>query len=166
MQGRECLFGEIVNGEMKLNDAGMMIVKWWRELPNKFPSVKLGAFTAMPNHFHGIIQVVEIVGADLRVCPDDESEKGGHIGPPQQVSPLQRPDAPLSQMIQWFKTMTTNEYVRGVKELDWKSFVGKLWQRNYYERVIRNEKKWDRIHRYIESNPSHWAEDDENLLNT
>lgn len=54
-QGRACLFGEIVDGEMILNEAGQMVLKWWHELPNKFPNVILGAFVIMPNHFHGII---------------------------------------------------------------------------------------------------------------
>lgn len=160
-QGRECLFGEIVDGEMILNDAGQMIVKWWNELPNKFPNIVLGEFVVMPNHFHGIIFIMETVGADLRVCPDDErvcpddEEKGEHVGSPQQI--------PLSRIIQWFKTMTTNEYIRGVNQLNWKPFVGKLWQRNYYEHIVRNEKDLQRIADYIVANPSRWDEDDNNL---
>lgn len=106
-QGREMMFGEVVNGEMTLNPAGEMAVRWWLELSNKFPN------------------------------------------------------APLSQMIQWYKTMTTNEYIRGVKQLGWKPFNGKLWQRNYYEHVIRNETDFNRITRYIESNPARWADDNE-----
>ncbi len=73
------------------------------------------------------------------------------------------PGALSSQTIQWFKTMTANEYIRGVKELNWRPFTGELRRRNCYERVIRNEKEWDRIQRHIESNPSRWAEDKENL---
>lgn len=65
-QNKACLFGEIVNGEVRLNDAGKMVEKWWRELANKFPAIELDEFIIMPNHFHGI---VVIVGADLRVCP-------------------------------------------------------------------------------------------------
>ena len=64
-------------------------------------------------------------------------------------------------MIQWFKTMTTNEYIRGVKSLGWRPFAGKLWQRDYYEHIIRNESEWDRIHRYIEANPVRWKADKE-----
>ncbi len=65
-------------------------------------------------------------------------------------------------MIQWFKTMTTNEYIRGVKQLGWKPFNGKLWQRDFYERILRNETELERITRYIESNPARWADDGEN----
>ena len=183
-QGRDALFGEVVNGEMILNDAGEMIVRWWLELPNKFPNVNVDIFVVMPNHFHGIIFIAdsvgdEIVGDDLRVVPglggDDNGggEKGEHGGSPQPIgsprrtdSPQQRPNAPLSQMIQWFKTMTTNEYIRGVKNLGWKPFNGKVWQRDYYEHIIRNSSAADRIARYIEFNPARWNEDKENSAQT
>jgi REP element-mobilizing transposase RayT len=153
----------VVNGEMILNDAGEMVVRWWLELPNKFPNVNVDIFVVMPNHFHGIIFITDAtnVGDDLRVVP-----KGEHAGSPRQIdSPQQnqqRPNAPLSQMIQWFKTMTTNEYIRGVKQLGWKPFNGKIWQRDYYEHIIRNQSAADRIARYIESNPARWNEDKEN----
>ncbi len=157
-QGRECLFGEIVDGKMKLNEAGEMVVKWWNELTNKFPNIELGEFIVMPNHFHGIIFIMANVGADLRVCPDGEEntsiQKGEHTGSPLRI--------PLSQMIQWFKTMTTNEYIRGVKQSNWKPFIGKVWQRNYYEHIIRNEKELQQKTDYILDNPSRWDEDDEN----
>jgi len=165
-QGRDALFGEVVNGEMILNDAGEMIVRWWLELPNKFPNVNVDIFVVMPNHFHGIIFIIDdadnsanaepisVVGDDLRVVP-----QGEHAGSPRQ-------NAPLSQMIQWFKTMTTNEYIRGVKNLGWKPFNGKVWQRDYYEHIIRNQSAADRIARYIESNPARWNEDKENSART
>jgi REP element-mobilizing transposase RayT len=186
-QGRDMLFGEVVNGEMILNDAGEMIVRWWLELPNKFPNVNVDIFVVMPNHFHGIIFITDatdLVGDDLRVVPGlggdddggDNGEYGGeHGGSPQPIgsfqptdpsrrtdSPQQRQNAPLSQMIQWFKTMTTNEYIRGVKQLGWKPFNGKVWQRDYYEHIIRNPSAADRIARYIESNPARWNKDKEN----
>jgi len=167
-QGRDALFGEVVNGEMILNDAGEMIVRWWLELPNKFPNVNVDIFVVMPNHFHGIIFITDAtdVGDDLRVVPDLRDDDGGeHAGSPQRAgSPRQ--NAPLSQMIQWFKTMTTNEYIRGVKQLGWKPFNGKVWQRDYYEHIIRNPSAADRIARYIESNPARWNEDKENSART
>jgi REP element-mobilizing transposase RayT len=58
--------------------------------------------------------------------------------------------------------MTTNEYIRGVKQLGWEPFAGKLWQRNYYEHIIRNPAEHERIDRYIANNPANWLEDDEN----
>lgn len=151
-QSRKCLFGKIVDGEMILNEAGKMILEWWHELPNKFPNVILGAFIVMPNHFHGIISIQKNGGADLCVCPE---QTGEHTGSP-------RPDASLPQIVQWFKTMTTNEYIRGVKQLDWTPFIGKLWQRNYYEHIVRNEKELQRITDYILANLSRWNNDREN----
>lgn len=145
-QNRKCLFGEIVNAEMLLNDAGKMVEKWWYELKNKFPNMELDQYVVMPNHFHGIIQI--IVGADLRVCPDNSGE---HTG------------SPLHRMVQWFKTITTNEYIHNVKINNWQPFEGKLWQRNYYEHIIRNENELNHIREYIINNPLQWQFDRENL---
>ena len=127
-QEREPFFGIIRNDEMVLNTAGEMVRRWWQGIPNKYPSVDLGSSVVMPNHIHGILLIRDTdtvsVGADLRVCPDE----GEHAG-----SPLPNKQNPsLSQIVQWFKTMTTNEYIRGVKGLEWEPFQGKLWQRNYY----------------------------------
>ena len=67
--------------------------------------------------------------------------------------------SPLHRVVGWFKTMTTNEYIRGVKTLGWKRFDGKLWQRNYYEHIIRNEKSFETISDYIIDNPAKWNQD-------
>jgi REP element-mobilizing transposase RayT len=64
--------------------------------------------------------------------------------------------------VQWFKTMTTNEYIRDVKQKDWPPFHRRLWQRNYYEHIIRDEGSLDRIREYIVSNPARWDLDREN----
>jgi putative transposase len=170
-QDRQCLFGPIQNGQMRLNDAGQMVHRWWAELRNKFPHVIPDTRIVMPNHFHGIIVITdEPVGADLRVCPDD-LRVCPDDGPDEPVRADLRvcPDdqgahtgAPLPEIVQWFKTMTTNEYIRGVKTLGWIPFRGRLWQRNYYEHIIRNETSLQRIARYILDNPGQWATDAEN----
>lgn len=149
-QNRVCMFGEIVDGKMRLNNAGRMVEKWYQELVNKFLDIRCDEYIVMPNHFHGVIVNV---GADLRVCPGNKPgahEPGAHIG------------APLQVVVQWFKTMTTNEYIRGVKQHDWPRFDGKLWQRNYYEHIIRNENELNRIRQYIIDNPTKWDHDHEN----
>jgi hypothetical protein len=107
----------------------------------------------MPNHFHGIVVTAgPTVGADLRVGPfgKDAIQRGAHTG------------APLRTVVQWFKTMTTNQYMRGVKTLGWTTFQGRLWQRNYYEHVVRNEESLNRIRQYIVDNPTRWTIDPEN----
>ena len=67
----------------------------------------------------------------------------------------------LGEIVYWFKTMTTNDYLRGIKQYKWPPFPGKLWQRNYYEHVIRNEDELIRTSEYILTNPAHWAEDED-----
>ncbi len=113
-----------------------MITRWWNRLPNKFPNIEIDEFIVMSDHIHGI---VVIVGANQCVCPN--TKRGRPVCLPLQI------------IVQWFKTMTTNEYIRNVKNLKWKSFDGKLWQRNYYERIIRDEKELYRVRKYIKNNP-------------
>lgn len=139
-QNRTCLFGDIRNGELELNCAGKMVMKWYHELENKFPDIKRDGFICMPNHVHFIV-ITDPVGADLCVCPCKNDKTGEHIG------------SPLHCVVQWFKTMTTNEYIRSVKQNGWPPFPGKLWQRNYYERIIRNETELNKIRKYIINNP-------------
>jgi len=134
---------------MVLSEAGKMIEKWWAKIGKKFPSVETDEYVVMPNHFHGI---VVIVGVDPRVRPvaDVNTDEGAHMG------------APLQRIIQWFKTMSTNEYIQRIKQNGWQTFPGKLLQRNYYEHIIRNEKELDEIRQYIVNNPLQWVLDNEN----
>ncbi|GMT42692.1 MAG: hypothetical protein IEMM0002_1103 [bacterium] len=152
-RGRECLFGEMVNEDVVLNGMGRMVKTWYLKLPNKFPDIKCDEHVVMPNHIHAIIQNVgtdqgELVGADPRVCPDNEQGE--------------RTGSPLPRVIQWFKTMTTNAYIRGVRQNQHLSFPIKLWQRDYYEHIVRNENALNRIRGYIRNNPLQWELDREN----
>ena len=156
-QNKVHLFGNVINKQMILNDAGKMIEKWFNELQNKFPDIKCHEMVVMPNHIHFIIENIGSVGADLCVCPNDsnfpKTEKrvseilGEHAG------------SPLHRVLQWFKTMSTNEYIRGVKNNNWIPFDGKLWQRNYWEHIIRNDQSYQKISDYIINNPSKWNDD-------
>jgi REP element-mobilizing transposase RayT len=101
VQHRASCFGEIVNGQMRLNPAGAMIEWYWSRVPQQFPCIEIDLFVVMPNHFHGIVL---LDGA---------------------------PTVSLSTVIQWFKTMTTSTYIRGVDKQGWEPFAGKLWQRSY-----------------------------------
>jgi putative transposase len=166
VQGRECLFGGIKNNHMFLNNAGKMINKWWLKLMDKYTTIDLDVYTIMPNHIHGIIC---IVGADPRVCPERQEHKVCHISTEKikncskkvilgahMGAPIHGSNVSLSKMIQWFKTMTTNEYIQNVKCSNWKPFYNKLWQRSYYDRIIRNEQEYYAIRKYIINNPSNW----------
>ena len=160
-QNRECLFGDIVAGEMVLNDAGRMAEKWYLELANKFFDIKYDEYVIMPNHIHGVIQNV---GADLRVCPDPDLRVCPDDDPDEYAehAPGEHTGSPLPRVVQWFKTMTTNAYIHGVKQHDWPPFPGRLWQRNYYERIIRNDGELNDIREYIVNNPLKWEMDREN----
>jgi putative transposase len=149
------------------DDVVDMIQRWWDKLPEKFPGVETDAFVIMPNHMHGII----VVG----VVPRDDPSSGqtrapcgpplrghGRSAPTTGIAPTVAPT--LGEMIQWFKTMTTNEYIRGVKELNWTPFPGKLWQRNYYEHIIRSEIELNAIRQYIVNNPLKWEQDRDNPI--
>ena len=160
-QQREPLFGAIANDEVQLNAAGQMIEQWWQELLHKFPQIELDASIIMPNHLHGII-VIPSVGADLRVGPQTQVDPQTPIG--SQTG--EHTGSPLPTIMQWFKTMTTNAYIRGVKEFGWPAFPGKLWQRSFYEHVVRDEVDLNRIREYIANNPLKWLDDTENPVRT
>lgn len=152
VQDQTCLFGRVVQDEMVWNDAGRMIEKWYAEIENKFPDIQCNEHIVMPNHFHCI---VHNVGADLRVRPDNQNTGGEQ---PENIWG-EHVGSPLHRVVQWFKTMTTNEYIRNVKAQDWPRFNGKLWQRNYHEHIIRNEQSLQRIRHYILNNPAQWGQD-------
>lgn len=164
IQNRECLFGEIVDGDVGINDAGRMVAEWWAKLPDKFTDVTLGEFVIMPNHFHGIIDL-GAVGADPCVCPPFPDPCGRSASSDRITSEGAHAGAPLQRIVQWFKTMTTNEYIQRVKLSGWPCFQGRLWQRNYYERIIRNDKELAAIREYIRCNPMQWEQDEENPVN-
>jgi len=139
---REMLFGEIVGEEMIFNEIGQIVSEQWRWLETQYPYIELGTWVVMPNHFHGILVIHDIGRGGSRSAP----------------TPIKR--KPLGGLIGAFKTVSTKQ----INLL--RSTEGQMvWQRNYYEHIIRNEKDHERIHRYIESNPSLWAEDDENPNN-
>ena len=146
---RECLFGEIVNGKMQLNEIGKIVEHAWNDLPNHYPNIELGTFCIMPNHVHGIIVIKEndiyIVGAGLRPAP---------TGPAPTRSQKRHGLPEIVRALKSFSSRRVNEYL--------KSPGVPLWQRNYYEHIIRNDDEWNNIHLYIEANPLNWASDNEN----
>jgi len=168
-----CLFGNIVDEAMVLNDAGKMITSIWDVIPEQYPGIETDEFVVMPNHVHGIIVIADSsVGATPRGCPNvgearhdvQNSEPVREEGQAQGPAPTRNHDHGLSlpDVVHRFKTMTTNKYIHGVKQHGWRPFNGKLWHRNYFERVIRNERELQEIREYITNNPMKWALDREN----
>lgn len=177
-QDRACLFGDIADGAMRLNDAGRMVQTIWDDIPMFYPGVDTGAFVVMPNHVHAVIV---LVGAPRRgqpqgIAPTDNTNAGpvatarpvpadagrGGVadgsGQPQGVAPT----LSLADVVHRFKSLTTSRYADGVERSRWPPFRGRLWQRNYYEHVVRDEASLGRIRRYILDNPANWATDLEN----
>jgi len=162
-QNRECAFGEVVDGEIVLNEPGRMVETVWRELSQHYPGVEVDALAVMPNHVHGIIM---LVGAGPCACPDNPGRSRRVAGQPQGVAPTGATGAmSLPDVVHRFKSLTTARYRRGVLQDRWLPFPGRLWQRNYYEHVIRNEEELDRVRQYIVDNPERWEEDRENPNN-
>jgi REP element-mobilizing transposase RayT len=127
-QGRERRFAAITRAGLHMCAAGRMLDMWWRKLPDKFPAVVLDSYVIMPDHMHGIIW--------LQPSGDDAPA--------------------LGMVMQWFKTMTTNAYIRGVRDHGWPAFDRRVWQRDYYERIVRDEAALERVRAYIAANPARW----------
>ena len=155
-QGRECLFGTGTDGAMCRNAAGDMVRTVWDELPTRFPHVVMDVFVVMPNHVHGIVIIDDAgVGAPLvgarfeRVCPEHpEARRAGT-----------RPAPTLGDIVGAFKSLTTTAYVHGVEQHGWPPFPGRLWQRNYHERIIRHDGELAAVRDYIAANPLNWLLD-------
>lgn len=80
-------------------------------------------------------------------------------GQPQGFAPTEKKSKTLGDILGAFQSITTVKYIRGVNDFGWKRFKGKLWQRNYFERIIRNQRQYDNIKNYTRNNPAKWEED-------
>jgi len=146
---RKNIFGEIIDGEMNLNQAGKIVEQTWRDIPKHFPNTSCEIFVVMPNHIHGIINIIddEIVGARHKVSRNEDS-----------AEPLQMETQPMGVIVRSFKSAVTKS------AHDLELFDGvKIWQRNYYEHIIRDEDDYQQIADYIAANPINWEFDLENL---
>jgi len=108
VQNRDCLFGEIVNHEMILNEAGKMVDEQWNGLTERFPNIESDVYQVMPNHFHGIIVILESVGATLVVARDKDTKNIHEDGAGIKPAPT------LGDIVGAFKSITTHEYILGV----------------------------------------------------
>ncbi len=137
---RQCAFVDIVDGNMAVNRYGQVVSDGWDDLVNHYPHVALDSFVAMPNHIHGIIVLNDEVWAGLK--------------------PAHTKRHPLSEIVRGFKTFSSRRInqIRNTPGLP-------VWQRNYYEHVIRSEDEMDGIRQYILDNPLKWPKDEENPQN-
>jgi len=163
-QKQKCLFGKIIDGKIVLDDIGEMIQKWLMKIPERFKNTTLNEYQIMPNHLH-IIIVINENGRTHGSAPTGENNNhiNNSVGVDPCVDPKQyRQQQTLFKTIRWFKTMATNNYIRNVKNKNWKPFNKYLFQKNYYEHIIRNENDLNEIREYIKNNPQTWDRDRNN----
>ncbi len=161
-QNHECLFGEILNGEMRLNEFGKMTQQCWLEIPHHFPHVKLDEFVIMPDHIHGIIILNDIVGAknfspqpsnNFSPQPSNNFSPQPMPTPQQNITPFRSPSKTIGSIIRGFKIGVTKGFRQNMD-------IYVVWQRNYYEHIIRNKVELNRMRQYIIDNPKKWKTDE------
>jgi putative transposase len=162
---RECLFADFVDGEIRLNDLGRIVDDEWQRSCAIRKEVELDVWCVMPNHIHGIVLINNIpsVGAygntptyhtpnrsNSAPITDSSVRAYGHTS-------LRSPSKTIGAMIRGFKSAVTTRINEARR-----TFGAKIWRRNYYEHIIRNDDELNRIREYIEANPLHWEIDREN----
>ncbi len=160
-QNRVCLFGDVINGEMILNQYGQIAYNEWLKTPQIRNNVELGDFVIMPNHIHVIIRLLcrgESHSPDNHESHSPEIQElhgGGVLNTPPNLppnSPPQSPSQTIGGIVRGYKSTVT-------KQLGLLGFDEKLWQRNYYEHIIRDERSYLNISAYIINNPGNWHND-------
>jgi REP element-mobilizing transposase RayT len=168
VQNHECMFGNVVNGEMMLNEWGIIVKTIWDGLPQKYTHIDINEYIIMPNHFHGIITVgarsarpatTTTTRPAITTRPQTNTDgETGRADPAITTRPQTNTDgetgradpAPtMGQIVAYFKYQTT-------KLIDAPT---KLWQRNYFEHIIRDDAEYQRIADYIQNNPLNWQID-------
>jgi len=136
-----CLFGSVRNGQVKLNELGTFVLECWTAVPQHFEHAIVDAHIVMPNHLHGIVVL-------------HSGERPGK----EQSEKFQKPVAgSIPTLVRAFKAAVTLRARRAAIELS-----DPLWQRSYYERVLRSGKEFTDATRYILENPGCWQSDEEN----
>ncbi len=157
VRGKECLLGEIIDGEMHLSEWGRIVHEFWDAVPVHFPNVSIDCHVTMPNHAHVIIDIdPDRTGAVAapRIAMPHDGKMGEETG--EETSPL-RPT--LGQIVAYYKYQTTKHInaLRGTPGLP-------FWQRNYWEHIVRDDIDLNRIQQYIGNNPLRWREDQLNPI--
>ena len=156
VQHRQCIFGTIIDGKMHLNEISKIVVEWWNHIPQHFSFVKLDEYVIMPNHMHGIIAWDEVGARSPR--PSDTtkvvearplcSQENARSRRGEVTSPL------LGQIVAYFKYQST-KFINQHHNTPGK----RIWQRNYYDHVIRDDNDLQRLREYIQNNPKKWELD-------
>lgn len=158
---RICLLSEIIDDKVVLSDVGMMVKRNYLDLEKRFANIKCDRYIIMPNHIHCIIEIKNCDDAvGVVPCANPISRQ------PQGIATTDKSrdqkNASLADVVGVFKSISTVEYIKNVSKNNWQKFDKRLWQRNYYEHVIRSEESYIKIAEYIENNPINWATDELN----
>lgn len=142
-------FGKVSGDEMILNQSGTIAYNEWINLAERFPNFELDVFQIMPNHMHGIIVLSDrtTVGATLAVAQEQNELNRATA----RVAPT------IAEIVGAYKSIVSNACLQLFKSHN--KIMGKLWQRNYYEHIIRDERAYQNISNYIINNPGKWNED-------
>jgi putative transposase len=153
VQGRECVLGEVVNGEMRLTDWGRVVQYEWEQLPQRFPNVQCDAFVVMPNHAHGIVVITDDGRGTAGRAPTASRAPTTSRAPTAEQFGKPVPGS-LPTIVRSFKSAVTKR-INDTRDTPGAVF----WQRNYWEHVIRNDADLARIREYIQNNPARWMDD-------
>lgn len=153
-EDRICRFGHVKNGTMVLNEYGQIAYDEWMKTPEIRPNVKLHEFVVMPNHIHGIIQLLDIGRGELH-SPDDNKLHSPDDNRGVCKTPLRGPSQTIGAIVRGYKSSVTKQ-INLLRVFDTPI---KLWQRNYHDHIIRNEQSYHRISEYIKNNPVKWNDD-------
>lgn len=154
---RECIFGEIRDGQMHLNEIGKIIETEWLKTAEIRDNVELDACAIMPNHVHGIIIITGNAGTSDAVGTNDFKNFVDVTDGAHGRAPLRRQPNSIGSIVAGFKATVTKQ-INTIRNTP----GAPVWQRNYYEHIIRNEEAFTRIQRYIIENPAQWHYDQEN----
>ena len=158
---RAHVFGDILNGEMKLSSIGQSAQDCWYEIPAHFPFVELGAFVVMPNHVHGIIIINKplVETQDVASRSLQTQDVASRSLQTQDVASLPVPQNQFGPQSKNLASIVRG-YKIGVTKYARQNDIPFAWQTRYHDRVIRNSDEQARIHQYILTNPQKWAEDE------
>ena len=156
-KNRELLFGEIVENTMRLNTFGQIVNTFWQDLPDHFPQVVLDAWIVMPNHIHAILWIVRMAsktGERQKVFANLGTQTDSRLQPkhPKGTQP-----GSLGAILGNFQ-MTTARRINRIR----KSTGASVWQRDFYDDIIRNQRHLEAVRQYIRNNPTNWPHDTEN----
>ncbi len=151
---RICRFGNIIENEMTINEFGQIAYNEWIKLTERFANFELDVFQIMPNHLHGIIVLNDTVGAGFTPARNDDNAQNDSVDDKRAGA---SPAPTVSDIVGAYKSLAANGCLGIYKSKN--ETMGKLWQRNYHEHIIRNEQSYQTISNYIINNPSKWNDD-------